>query len=86
MSTLKFDVYCQKRQKLSKTAIFIFADSAINWKNLSKRARIVVSALNSRLTTVNCSNLGQPDITWDAKKATILQNFQGPYFILLKVT
>ena len=36
------------------------------------------------IVTINCSNLGQPDITWDAKKATILQNFQGPYFILPK--
>ena len=51
MSTLKFEVYYQKRQILSKTAIFIFADSAIHRKkivifqqNLSKRARIVVSA------------------------------------------
>ena len=36
ISTLKFDVYCQKRQILSKTAIFIFADSA------SYRKKIVV--------------------------------------------
>ena len=36
------------------------------------------------LHTVNCSNLGQPDITWNAKKTTILQTFQGPYFILPK--
>ena len=43
----------------------------------------VVSALSSA-HSVNCSNLGQPDITWDAKKATILQNLQGPYFILPK--
>ena len=37
------------------------------------------------ICTVNCSNLGQPDKTWDVKKATILQNFQGPYFILPKI-
>ena len=34
--------------------------------------------------TVNCSNMGLPDITWDSIKATILQNFQGHHFILFK--
>ena len=40
MSTLKYNVYCQKWQKLSKTAIFIFADLAIHRKKLRKEQEL----------------------------------------------
>ena len=48
MSTLKFAVYCQKRQILSKTAIFIFADSAIHRKKLSFLRILVKKNKNCR--------------------------------------
>ena len=62
MSTLKFDVYCQKTANIVKNGNFhICWFSNSSKKNccfrqyLSKRARIVVSALNSRLLTFLCA-------------------------------
>ena len=55
-STIKFDVYCQKTTNIVKNGNFHFCrisnlseKNCRFWQYLSKRARIVVSALNSRL-------------------------------------
>ena len=52
-----------------------------NWISIKRNQ---TQNLNWTQCTVNCSNLGLPVITWDAKKATILPNFQNHYFILFK--
>ena len=58
MSTLKFAVYCQKRQILSKTAIFIFADSAIHRKKLSFLRILVKKNKNCRFCLKFLTGLG----------------------------
>ena len=36
-----------------------------------------LKAIHVKLKTVNGSNLGQPDITWDSNSATISPNLQS---------